>query len=458
MKQTRLSLLAVFCWALLSVSSVAQQPTVILHARIVASDPDAPKVRVIVDKRRVRLGTEVHFTILPEELVKDPRYQITLYFGDKEQRVMHEPQITHLYRAVGTYTYSVLVDNPLRVTLSATPVAAEPDQQIKFAAQLSKPYTNVQYKFAYGDGSSSGWQPSAQAVHAYRAAGTYSANVEIGDGGKQIGKSESKRIDVTAPPSPSVYLTANPSTVQSGRPVVFNARVTPARGNTQYQFAFGDGQRTPWQGNSQTQHSYPSPGSYSASVQVNQSYNTQNLTATSTPTVVTVPSSLVLKPTPPPGPTPSPNPKPTPDTSPSPRESPPPSGSPSPGGSPSPITSPSSGPFGSTSPSTDNTPSPADFLPGGATSLWKWWPLPLAGLLLFLVYKATGYLLAAKPTFAAFSDPGAAGVANEKGILPLDFQLVLNPNVAGGDYSVTTDEARLVRNTDALETRQILEI
>jgi hypothetical protein len=84
--------------------------------------------------------------------------------------------------------------------------------------------------------------------------------------------------------------------------------------------------------------------------------------------------------------------------------------------------------------------------------------LPLAGLLLFLVYKATGYLLAPKPTFAAFSDPGVAGVADEKGILPLDFQLVLNPNIAGGAYSVTTDEAKLVRNTDALETRQILEI
>jgi hypothetical protein len=84
--------------------------------------------------------------------------------------------------------------------------------------------------------------------------------------------------------------------------------------------------------------------------------------------------------------------------------------------------------------------------------------LPLAGLLLFLVYKATGYLLAAKPTFAAFSDPGAAGIADEKGILPLDFQLVLNPNVAGGAYSVKTDEVRLIRNADALETRQILEI
>jgi hypothetical protein len=94
---------------------------------------------------------------------------------------------------------------------------------------------------------------------------------------------------------------------------------------------------------------------------------------------------------------------------------------------------------------------------GGVTSV-KWWYWLFAGVLLLLLFKATGYLFATKPTFAAFSDPGVAGISNQKGLLPLDFQLVLNPNVAAGDYSVTSDVPQLVTNADRLETRQMLEI
>ena len=79
-------------------------------------------------------------------------------------------------------------------------------------------------------------------------------------------------------------------------------------------------------------------------------------------------------------------------------------------------------------------------------------------MLLLLLFKATGYLFAAKPTFAAFSDPGVAGIGNAKGVLPLDFQLVLNPNVSAGDYSVTSEAPQLVTNGERLEKRQMLEI
>jgi len=88
----------------------------------------------------------------------------------------------------------------------------------------------------------------------------------------------------------------------------------------------------------------------------------------------------------------------------------------------------------------------------------KWWYWLLAGVLLLLLFKATGYLFAAKPTFTAFSDPGVAGISNQKGLLPLDFQLVLNPNVSAGDYSVTSEASQLITNTDKLESRQMLEI
>jgi uncharacterized protein involved in exopolysaccharide biosynthesis len=87
----------------------------------------------------------------------------------------------------------------------------------------------------------------------------------------------------------------------------------------------------------------------------------------------------------------------------------------------------------------------------------KWWYWLFAGVLLLLLFKATGYLFAAKPTFTAFSDPGVAAVGNQKGLLPLDFQLLLNPNVSAGDYAVTS-ETPLVTNTERLENRQVLEL
>jgi hypothetical protein len=81
----------------------------------------------------------------------------------------------------------------------------------------------------------------------------------------------------------------------------------------------------------------------------------------------------------------------------------------------------------------------------------------LAALALFLVYQATAYLLAAKPTFAPVADPGTATLAHNKGLLPIDFQIVLNRNVSAGAYSVTTDAPRLIANRN-LDERQILEI
>jgi len=87
----------------------------------------------------------------------------------------------------------------------------------------------------------------------------------------------------------------------------------------------------------------------------------------------------------------------------------------------------------------------------------KWWYWLLAALLLLSLFKATGYLFVARPTFAAFSDPGVATIGRQKN-LPLDFQLVLNPNVSAGDYSVISEAPKLIMDRNKLEDRQVLEI
>jgi hypothetical protein len=79
-------------------------------------------------------------------------------------------------------------------------------------------------------------------------------------------------------------------------------------------------------------------------------------------------------------------------------------------------------------------------------------------LILFLVYQATALLFAAQPVFTPFSDPGVAGISDAKGALPIDFQMVLNPNVTAGDYLVKTDAPNLVTNAGGLYDRETLEI
>jgi hypothetical protein len=445
------------------LTAVGQQPqsVVLQPGTASSSNPNVPQVHVSADKQRVPLGTLVNFTLSPATLANDRRYVVTLHFGDGQRQVMRKAETTHLYQSVGNYTYSVAVtqsqnnnsnDKVPSVGFTASPTNARAGEFVKFTALPSGPYPNLQYRFVYGDGSASGWQSAANSEHLYQTTGSYFAYVDIGDGKQRLGGSARKQIAISSSRPLTVSLTAT-QPARAGRPVAFNARVFPTSANAKYQFNFGDGQQTLWQVNSLAQHVYKTGGSYNAYVQVSQSGNLGNATVKSNLAVVSVqPIS---------GPSPNPSTQPTPDTSasptPTPESSPSPAESPSPNSSPSVVGTSTSGSDGAatTSSSTSSTDA-ANQNNGGVTSI-RWWYWLLAGVLLLLLFKATGYLFVAKPTFTAFSDPGVAAIGNQKGLLPLDFQLLLNPNVSAGDYSVTS-ETPLVTNSEKLENRQVLEI
>ena len=76
---------------------------------------------------------------------------------------------------------------------------------------------------------------------------------------------------------------------------------------------------------------------------------------------------------------------------------------------------------------------------------------------MLLIYKASGLLFAAQPTFAAFSDPGVSDLADEKAGLPIDFQFVLDPNVSAADYKIDTQGTSLLQNPVGPPQREILE-
>ena len=210
---------------------------------------------------------------------------------------MTGPQATHVYDAVGTYTYSVDVKPRQRcqprVTLSASASSVPEGEAVTFSAQLSGNCPNIQYRFVFGDGSSSNWQSSPDAQHSYAPAGKYLAYVDISDGNSRIGGSPRKRIDVTGrgpdvdPRNKvSVSLTAEPLPARSGRPVTFTANASPARAGARYQFNFGDGNQTSWQTDPQSTHTYRTRGVYRPYVQVSQFVNNQTVSATSAPASV----------------------------------------------------------------------------------------------------------------------------------------------------------------------------
>src|ERR1051325_5554601 len=93
------------------LTAVGQQPqsVVLQPGSTSSSNANVPQVHVSADQQRVPLGTLVNFTLSPATLANDRRYVVTLLFGDGQRQVMRKAQITHLYQAVGTYTYSVAV-------------------------------------------------------------------------------------------------------------------------------------------------------------------------------------------------------------------------------------------------------------------------------------------------------------------------------------------------------------
>lgn len=464
------------CLALLLCvfATAAQSGSVSLHPGV-SSSANAPTVKVTVDQQRVPVGTQVTFTLSPASVVSDPLYTVTLFFGDGQEQLMKKAQTVHVYSAVGNYTYSILVKRsdgtnqpPARVMLTArSPI--EEGEAVDFSASVSPPRVNLQYRFMFGDGESSGWQAAAQSNHVYRARGVYLARVEVGTSGRALAVSALRQVKVTPPPSVSVSLVVTPPQPPAGETVTLRARVSPANPNTQYRFVFGDGQQSFWQVEPLSQHVYKTAGRYPASVEVTQSDSNRKLSGRSTPTLIAVQKPV--------GPTPTPSARPTPQTNPSPgatptsQTSPTPTSnaSPSPTDSPTSNGSPSPGPAGAGSPSITGVASPVQSAatltatdspppngPLAPKNLWKY--LLIAAILLFLIYKASGLLFAAQPTFAAVSDPGASDLSDRKAGLPVDFQLVLNPNVSTGEYKIQSQGGSLVQNADRLSGREILEL
>jgi PKD repeat protein len=272
-----------------------------------------PAAVVSVEKKRVRVGELVRFTLNPATVVTNAAYVVTVDFGDGTRARASNTTITHRYWAIGHYDVHASVkaggsDNgsqnpPIpRVSLTANPTNLKPGGTVSFVANPSSNYPGIKYRFSYGDGDDSGWKDEPYARHNYPRAGTFLAYVDLGLGQgdriKQVGGSVRQAIVVEQPwinnntnnnntnnnqntngntndntgdnnnDRPSVQLSANPNPVQIDKTVSFSARTPTTYPRSSYRFVFGDGSSSGWQSASQATHNYQQPGRYSASVTI----------------------------------------------------------------------------------------------------------------------------------------------------------------------------------------------
>src|SRR5256885_16122294 len=155
-----ISLLGVGLYSQASPSVPAQQSNIVtIRSRSTTSQRGIPEVTATADRTRVPVGDKVTFTLSPASVIKDPCYQVTLFFGDDARQIMRQPQTVHPYQFSGNYTYSILV-RPVAgcgakptptpfpipdVRLILKPSSVEVNQTVTFVAELSTPARNFSY-------------------------------------------------------------------------------------------------------------------------------------------------------------------------------------------------------------------------------------------------------------------------------------------------------------------------
>lgn len=228
------------------------------------------------------------------------------YFGDgTNSGIISDSSATHSYDKAGTYEASVVVVNERNKTsqdsttvTTTTSVVVNPAPIIVSAVldiQLSGSQAPVTamfdgsgssapegaiYSFDFGDGANTTGN-DAFATHSYPLAGSYTVTMTVTDA-DDVANSDSATavISVGSGQQTTAQLVVNPTTVEVGEPVMFDASASiPAEGATitSYHFDFGDGQSETrsvsqfGQAAAVAEHVYLQAGSFSPVVSVTDS-------------------------------------------------------------------------------------------------------------------------------------------------------------------------------------------
>jgi PKD repeat protein len=253
-------------------------------------DANAPRVQAFGDPISGEVPLDVQFTSTAID-PNGPRLADTAFrwdFGDGSGRFGRAP--LHTYSKPGVYTATLTVRDPegktgtdtVQITVNprgnqlpmvdavADPASGTPPLTVDFEAVGIDPdgdEANITYEWDFGDG---GGQFGRQVSHTYRAAGEYTVTVTATDedGGSATATLE---IEVEDPPgnqAPSVEALADPKTGPAPLGVWLTAAPRDVEdGNDMLvTWDFDDG--TPGAGGERVFHTYSSPGTYDATVTV----------------------------------------------------------------------------------------------------------------------------------------------------------------------------------------------
>jgi PKD repeat protein len=166
---------------------------------------------------------------------------------------------------------------PLSAFAFASTVAGSAPLSVNFTGYLEGGMPPYHSLWSFGDGSSS---PGPNASHSYTAAGTYNATLEGSDSNGTVATSN---LTIAVFPELLVSLSPDQSSGPAPLAVSFTARVAGGSGGYNLVWNFGD--NTSSLGGASFNHTYPSPGSYVASLWVQDSVG-DNTTATAAITVL----------------------------------------------------------------------------------------------------------------------------------------------------------------------------
>jgi hypothetical protein len=220
-------------------------------------------------------------------------YVVTWLYGDGSKSTPQSGVTTspvgtwHTYGAIGTYVLTAFINDSMSDSAKATltvsiteklPTAimsADPDtifaggQTLLSAIVLggTSPFT---YTWTFGDGATPKQTSTNFTSHVYAKAGSYQANVTVGDA---LGFNATSSVLVTVLAHPALALTFSPSAPFVGSVVTFHSTLSVSGKGWTYYFVFGDGTSSGYlpAGVATTTHTYTVQGTYSSN---STAYNT----------------------------------------------------------------------------------------------------------------------------------------------------------------------------------------